>query len=213
MNITVTVMAHPKRKAEAEALALELKQYPFMDVSITWDQKNEEWDTGYRAIQRGAGRGDWHIVLQDDAILTPEFYANVEGAIAAVPERVLISLYTGTVRPMTEEVKLAVEKAYYATWLKHYMLFWGVGILLPSDHIEPLLEFVSDPQFDGTLYDIRVGMFYQRNRLPIFYTMPSLVDHNDELGSLLEHGVDFEPRVAHRRSVGLVAWNSQFIPI
>lgn len=206
-------MAHPRRKEAAEALLLQLQQYPFTDVAIVWDQKNEEWDTGYRALQRGAGRGDWHVVLQDDALLTPEFYANLEGAIRAVPERVLISLYTGTVRPMTEEVKTAVSKAYYATWLKHYMLFWGVGIAIPSDHIEPMLEYVSGAEFETTLYDIRIGMFYQRNQLPVYYTMPSLVDHDDDLGSLLEHGVDSERRVAHRLAEGLVEWNRQSIHI
>jgi hypothetical protein len=206
-------MAHPKRKEAAEALALQLKAYPFMDVSITWDEKNEEWDTGYRAIMAGADRGDWHVVLQDDALLTPDFYQNLEGAINSVPERVLISLYTGTVKPMREEVKLAVEKAYYATWLKHYMLFWGVGFVLPTDHIKPLLEFVSEEQFAGTLYDIRVGMFYQRHQLPVFYTMPSLVNHDDDLGSLLEHDVDLEPRVAHRLAEGVVLWNQHVINI
>lgn len=205
-------MAHPKRKAAAELLALQLKKYPFMDVSITWDQKNEEWDTGYRAIQRGAGRGDWHLVLQDDALLTPDFYANVEGAIAAIPERVMFSLYVGKVKPMADEVRAAVDQAYFATWLKHFMLFWGVGVAIPSDHIEPMLDFVSDPQFAETLYDTRIGMFYQRNRLPVFYTMPSLVDHDDDAGSII--GTDAkEPRKAHRLATGRVEWNKQYIPI
>lgn len=213
MNISITVMAHPKRKAAAEALLDQLKQYPFAAAFITWDEKNEEWDTGSRSIAAGAGLADWHIVIQDDALLTPDFYANLEGAIQTVPERVMFSLYVGRVQPMREPVIDAVAKAYHATWLKHYMLFWGVGVAIPSDHIEPLLEFCSDAQFADTLYDIRIGMFYQRNRLPVFYTMPSLVNHDDDLGSLLEHGVGIERREAHRLAEGLVQWNSSYIPI
>lgn len=210
MNISVTVMAHPSRKARAEALFAELSQYSFCDISITWDELNIEWDTGERALRYGIGKGDWHIVVQDDAILSPDFYNNVVGAIKAVPMKTLISLYTGTARPFGARVKAAVDKAYYATWLRHYMLFWGVGILIPSDHIEPMLEFVSDRQ---ELYDTRIGLFYQRNMLPIYYTMPSLVDHDDDLGSLLDHGNAPEPRVAHRLATGPVSWNRDVIDI
>jgi len=212
MNITVTVMAHPKRKAAAESLALQLKHYPFTDVSITWDEKNEEWDTGSRALRRGVHRSEWHVVLQDDALLTPDFYENLVGAIQAVPSKVLISLYVGTTKPMPERVLEAVEKARYASWLKSNMLLWGVGIALPSDHIEPLLDFVSDPMFCDTVYDTRVGMFYQRNMLPVYYTMPSLVDHDDDLGSII--GTDAKaPRRAHRVATGRVNWNYAEVPI
>lgn len=212
MNISITVMAHPKRAFAANDLFDDLQKYPFSEISITWDQKNEEWDTGKRSLQAGIGKGDWHIVIQDDALLTPNFYENVVGAINAVPEKVLISLYTGTVKPMPEQIISAVGKAYYATWLKYMMLLWGVGIAIPTDHIEPLLEFVDTPEFENTLYDIKIGMFYQRNRLPVYYTMPSLVDHDDDMGSLL--GTDAkEPRRAHRLATGPVQWNKQSVKI
>lgn len=207
-------MAHPKRKAEAEALAAELRQYPFTEVTITWDQINQEWDTGKRSLEQGIGKGDWHLVIQDDAVLTPHFYDNLTGALAAAPARTLISLYVGQARPLGKRVKIAVDKAYHATWLRFNMLTWGVGIILPSDHIEPLLDFVCDPHYDVTPYDVRVGMFYTRNMLPVLYTMPSLVDHCEQLGSLLDHDESAtEPRVAHRTAAGLVSWNRHIIDI
>lgn len=212
MNLSIAIMAHPKRRKQAEALFVQLAQYPFASKAIVWDNHNSEWDTGYRSIANGIGKGDWHVVIQDDALLTPNFYENLEGAISAIPEKVMFSLYVGTAKPMRDEITMAVSKAYFATWLKHYMLFWGVGVCIPTDHIEPLLEFVSDPQFANTLYDTRIGMFYQRNRLPVYYTMPSLVDHDDDLGTLI--GTDAkEPRRAHKLATGLVQWNKQAIDI
>lgn len=215
MNITVAVMAHPKRKKLAEALALELKQYPFMDVTISYDgvdagSHQEEWDNGCRAMMAGWERGDWHVVVQDDAILTPKFYENIEGAIANVPTRSLISLYTGMPRPMGKRVKTAVDKVNDETWLSYWLLMWGVGLLIPSNHIKPMIDFVSDRTEP---YDTRIGIFYQRNMLPVYYTMPSLVDHNDGIGSLLEHGQAPGDRVAHRLATGLVSWNRQVIDI
>lgn len=213
MFITVSIMAHPKRAQQAKVLANQLKLYPFIDVSITWDQVNVEWHTGERALRRGIGRGDWHVVLQDDAVLTPDFYNNLIGIIEAVPTKTIVSLYTGTVRPFADRVTEAVNKAPDGSWLTHFMLLWGVGIMMPSEHIERVLDFLDDPRYDDTPYDTRIGIAFQRNRLPIYYTMPSLVDHDDDMGSLLDHGGTNSPRVAHRLADGLVDWNQQVINI
>lgn len=211
-TISATVMAHPKRKARAEELLRELEQYPFVDPSITWDEQNDEWHTGERALKQGIGKAEWHVVIQDDAILSPGFYDNLQGALAAAPKRTLISLYTGTARPLGQRVKIAVDKARIAnaSWLSHYLLFWGVGICIPSAHIEHALEFVEGRTED---YDVRLGIFYQRNMLPVYYTQPSLVDHDDAVGSLLGHGEGSQPRVAHELAVGPVIWNSQPVAI
>lgn len=208
-------MAHPTRARQAKTLANQLKLYPFMDVSITWDEINLEWDTGRRAWAKGIGRGDWHLVIQDDAILTPNFYENIENAIKALPtDKTMISLYVGQAKPLGRRVKEAVDKCYHATWLRFNMLTWGVAVLMPSDHIEPMLDMVSEKRWDETPYDVRIGMFYQRNMIPIYYTMPSLVDHDEGLGSLLDHDVTAtSPRVAHRLADGLITFNRQAIDI
>lgn len=205
MKISITVMAHPKRKQAAEALYFGLINYPFAYVGITWDEINEEWHTGKRALQVGIGY-DWHVVIQDDAILTPDFYENIKNAIVALKEKSLISLYTGTSRPLGKRVKAAVNKAQDGEWLKSLQLFWGVGIVIPSDHIEPMLEFVENIELQ---YDNKIGEFYRNNGLHVYYCMPSLVDHDDAVGSLLGHGQSPEPRVAHRLATGLVRWSNK----
>lgn len=208
-------MAHPKRKKYAEALSRQLKKYPFTEVTISYDgvdahTHQDEWNNGKRAMQAGIDRGDWHVVIQDDAILTPNFYENIEGAIAHVPTKTLISLYTGKPRPLGKRVETAVRNVQDGTWLTYWLLMWGVGLLIPSNHIKHMIEFVDDRTEP---YDTRIGIFYQRNRLPVYYTMPSLVDHNDNMGSLLDHGKAEGARVAHRVATGLVAWNNKVIPI
>lgn len=209
MKITVAVMAHPKRKLQAEYLASILKYYPFMDVSIVYDNDNVEWHTGRRALQRGVNRGDWHVVIQDDAILTPNFYENLESAINGLPERSLFSLYTGTARPLADRVTAAASKAPDGSWLGFHQLLWGVGLAIPADHIQPMLEFVEDVALQ---YDNKVGEFYARQGVMVYYAMPCLVDHDDELDTLVPgHGRDInpEPRRAHRLATGLVVWNKK----
>lgn len=215
-NISAAIMAHPKRKVAAEKLALELKQYPFVSVHIVYDtpegaSHESEWDNGMRSLLDGVGKGDWHLVIQDDAILTTAFYDNLVGAISNVPNKTLISLYTGKSRPLGPRVKRAVDRVSNESWLIYWLLMWGVGIVIPTSHIEPVLEFVADRKEP---YDTRIGIFYQRNRLNVYYTMPSLVDHDDTTPSLLPgHGIADGARVAHKVATGPVKWNNRVISI
>lgn len=214
MKISVSIMAHPKRKREAEALYKKLIQYPFSDVYIIWDELNNEWHTGERSLKGGVVLGsDWHLVIQDDAVLTPHIYDNIVGLIAALPVKSVVSLYTGKVRPLPERVAEAVAQAPDGSFITHYMMMWGVAILLPSDQIEAMLEFANDPMFRDDKYDIRVGRFYYGNHLPIYYSMPSLVEHNDSIGSLIGNGYAKAPRVAHRLATGPVSWTGYTIAL
>lgn len=217
MNISVTVMAVPARKLQAEYLASILRLYPFSDVSVTYDPvadgtHESEWNNGVNALRAGQGKGEWHVVIQDDAILTPNLYENIEGAIKHCPGgKTLISLYTGRARPFPRRIIEAVKKVNDETWLRYMLLMWGVGIVIPTSHIEHMIDFVSDRDEP---YDTRIGIFYQRNRLPVYYTMPSLVDHDDELGTAIPgHGTKPGARVAHRLATGLINWNDRLIDI
>lgn len=217
MKISVAVMAVPSREPQAEYLRTILSYMPFSDVTVVYDEAykgnhDSEWQNGKNSLLAGLGKGDYHVVIQDDALLTPHFYENIEGAIKSCPGgKALISLYTGKSRPMARRVTTAVKKVRHETWLRYMLLMWGVGIIIPTDHIEPMLEYVADW---NEPYDTRIGIFYQRNRLPIYYTMPSLVDHDDELGTAIPgHGTAPGGRVAHSLATGLIAWNDRVIDI
>jgi len=121
-------------------------------------------------------------------------------------QKTIISLYTGTSRPLGKRVQAAVDKAADGDMLRFHQLLWGVGIVIPTSHIQPMIEFVEDIELQ---YDNKIGEFYCNNGLPIYYTIPSLVDHDDDLGSLLGHGQSPEPRVAHRPATGPITWTKK----
>lgn len=213
MKISLAIMAHPSRWKQAHKLIIEVSQYPFAAPQIIYDEINEEWHTGKRALEYGIGKAEWHVVIQDDAILTPNFYENIEAAITALDQKTLISLYTGTARPIPGRVKAAVDAAPDGSFLRFQQLMWGVGIVLPTSHIQPMLEFVEDIELQ---YDNKIGEFYCRQGLPVYYTVPSLVDHDDDIDTLLPgHGrhINEEQRKAHRLAGGLIDWTdkSRFI--
>lgn len=215
MNISVTVMATHQREVQAERLRSALADMPFSYVSVVYDEvadgtHDSEWNNGKNCLLDGLGKGDWHVIIQDDAILTPFFFENLQGALESVPTRSLVSLYTGQSRPLPKRVQTAVDKAYHATWLQYILLMWGVAIAIPTGQILHVLEFVEGRQEP---YDTRIGIAYQRNRLPVYYTMPSLVEHDDGLDSLLEHGKAEGKRVAHNLATQRVVWNKEVIDI
>ena len=212
MKISITIMAHPKRRKQAEKLLVQLAGQGFINCYITWDQINNEWDTGSRALRRGIDAGGlYHVVIQDDAILPPNFYEHCVNALNAVPQRVLVSLYTGTVRPLPDRVAHAVKKAAKCSWLKSNLLYWGVGIAIPTNQIADMLDFVADRT---EVYDQRIGWAYMRQALPVYYTNPSLVDHDEAIGSLIGNGYAGVPRKAHN-FIGdrQVTWNNLVIDI
>lgn len=209
MKISIAIMGHPKRDQQIQDLLTQIVWMRFCATTVALDTENSEWHTGKRALQAGIGVGDWHVVIQDDAIMTTNFYENLEGAIKALDQKTLISLYTGTSRPLPGRVKAAIDAAPDGSWLRHHQLFWGVGIVIPSDHIRLMLDFVENIDLQ---YDNKIGEFYCRQGLPVYYTVPSLVDHNDELDTLLPgHGrhISDEPRKAHRLAGGLIEWTDK----
>src|SRR5690606_18069540 len=153
----------------------------------------------------------WGAVIQDDAIPVEGFWGHLEALLGAVPVRTCVGLYMGTSYPwaVQDRVRRALSKAdrQGAGWVSGVTLYWGVGVVLPVEHIEHVLSRpCSKP------YDQRVGEWYRRDaNLPVLYPSYSLVDHADQ-DTLVDHGGPrSRPRVAHR--VGLGPVNSRMVEL
>lgn len=211
MRVSIAIMAHPKRAVEAKRLFEKVEKMPFSFKALVFDDGNGEWETGKRSL-RQAYMSDWHIVLQDDAIIADSFYTNVVSAIKAAPYECPISFYTGTVKPFSPRVARAATEARTngASFIEFYRLMWGVGFAMPVDHIEQMLQYVdhrSDLPFDE-----RISLYYDRNKLPVLYTNPSIVDHDYKLDSIANSGYSGEPRKARNYTSDSVAnWNNKTV--
>lgn len=184
MNVSISIMAHPARRAWVTELRDQLGPVP-----VAWDQRNNEWDTGARAWRLHDPDADWHLVLQDDAILCPNFADRLHTTLEQAPTGP-VSLYIGTGRPRQTQVQRALRDADGSITLP--WLLWGVAIALPVAHIPAMLHACRTGHHE---YDRRISRWYEQQRTPTWYPCPSLVDHRDE-GSLLghDHGT---PRRAH----------------
>lgn len=214
MNISITVMAHPRRAFEAIELANNLGKMPFSRIKVIYDRFDNEWDTGRRCWLEHGTQSDFSVVIQDDAIIDKYFYTNLLNAINAMPQHTLMSMYTGKIRPFPTRIKNAVNNAehHQASWLSYSELLWGVCVGMPTVLI--LHVIAEADKHPKKLYDRKLGQYFKRTRQPIYYTHPSLVDHNDSLDSLTGHKrINQAPRVAHNYSGEAIQFNSKVITI
>lgn len=204
--ISVAIMGHPTRQHLIDELVGSLDAEPV----IVLDEKNNEWDTGRRAIEAFDPAARWHVVLQDDALVCRDLVAGltrsplcdrplrVAGTVIAnePPLNAAIGLYFGQAKPYNGRVARTARRAdeVGASWITLPHLHWGVGVVLPVPLIEQIL--VLGDRTHVLEYDRRLSTVFRKLGMPVWYTWPSLVDHRDER-SLLRHDTE-EHRRAHR---------------
>jgi hypothetical protein len=193
-GLSVAIMAHPKREAWVPDLE---KQLP--GVSTVWDRKNDRWDTGTRALLSYDPKSDWHMVVQDDALLPPDFFEGVQKMLTYVPAYHPVGLYYGRVRPREQDIRSLVAKAHQtnAPFIVHNGPWWGVGIVLPTSQIEDVVRWGND-QSRIPNYDRRIARYYARENIPCYYPQPSLIQHR--------HGDENPSLVPGRNALNRRAW-------
>lgn len=202
MRLSAAIMAHPVRRRYAERLQTKLGR----DVPIVYDTNpvpsadpEQRWQTGRRAWLAHDPDADWHLVIQDDALVCRDLIDGLEKALEQLGTTGLVSAYTGTGRPDQHNVTRALARAQaggYA-WTSTRSLNWGPAIIAPTHTIAAMLAWCDHPRRRTRNFDHRVGMYYRDVlRWRTWYTVPSLVDHAG-IPSLVGH--DLGPkRVAHQ---------------
>lgn len=173
------VMAHPKREARAVALAEQL------GAGIVWDRGRGLWDTARRAWLEQDG--EWHTVIQDDAIPSEGFAENIDRILVhAYPHPV--SWYFGTLRPKADFTKPTAAQADRegASWIEGPGPWWAVAVSVHSSLVEEMVDQCDKSRLKAD--DARYTAHFRRLGLACLYTWPSLVDHDTRMPSLAGPG-------------------------
>lgn len=169
VDLSVAIMAHPDRQSYIPRLTRRLPQ----TTTVAWDRFNDRWDTGRRAIAAYDPQADYHLVLQDDAILPPTgFMTGLCNALRTIPRNSPLVLFTTRA---TKWLPVFRDIPRSASYLVMDRIWWGVGIVYPTHSIPELLS--HGDSLSSSQYDHRAGDFYAANHIPVYYTWPNLVNH------------------------------------
>jgi hypothetical protein len=196
-KVAFAVMGHHSRLDHLTELCDSLHAEPFVD---TGDRTGPEAERriGDTAWRYGAG-GDWTVVLQDDALPIPELRRHATEALAHAPQTA-VSLYFGAGRPQAGLTGWAARRAdsRAVSWIEWDDLYWGVAVAMPTAAVE---DFLAWGATSALRYDRRIGAFWRAQGKPIWYTWPSLVDHDDTVPTLAHRNPSTVRRVAYRVGV------------
>lgn len=191
MNISVAIQHHPSRADLAAVLAAEvpgavLVADPDPDCGVP-----SPWRTYRRALEETPAEATHRLVLQDDAIVCPGFLPAAHAAIAARPNRMIAFYVGGNARPVASDVRAAARRR--APWVELRNMTWcpAVALAWPAPLIGECLAFV-DAQVSWPLSftmrgcdDEIIGRFLGHAGVTAIATVPSLVDHPDDVPSLI----------------------------
>lgn len=185
MTVSVSIMAHPDR----EAFIPELHERLGVKAPVVWDEKQDRWDTGMRAMLEYDPDATHHLVIQDDALPCRDLIAGLERAAPYIPPTSPMVLYIGKVRPFRETIQRMVDQAgdVHVSWMVMSAVNWGPGILVPVDTLPEMIEYCDLWRRDVN-YDRRISRFFEKDKRDCFYPWPSLVEHRKSPSLIANRG-------------------------
>lgn len=202
MKISAAIMAHPERSAEVAELQDELDR----PVMVHWDREGPPSGNGDRVWRQARAAwlmadpgADWHVLIQDDALVSRHFLAGLERALEHVPNDAVVSPYLGMGRNVPRRWEAMAQNADLrgARWIVSGRVMWGVCLVLPVMKIQQVVDWCDRKA--GMPDDMRVSAWATRHQIDTWYPWPSLVDHR-RVPSLTKHRA--ADRVARRHHTG-----------
>lgn len=176
MKLSISIMAHSSRA----------KYFPYLnrmlgDVKFSIDKAGQEigvWNNCKRAWGMYDPTADFHVVIQDDAIICENFKEIAERTIGHGDEYAY-NFYFGNRQKYKGIATAGMEKGFIiSNWTS-----WGVAICLPTKLIPEMIAYCDKMK---TLHDdTRIARFLKHKKIKIFFPMPSLVDHRTDEQSLV----------------------------
>jgi hypothetical protein len=167
-TLSISVLAHPKREEFFPYLAERLNTTLFSVEDGRGLMKNA--DRAWRMYDPAC---DWHLVVEDDALVCLDFHARIIPVLRHAMSFNLraVNLYYGAL-PGEKQA----EEGRIAGFVVRPSLNWGVGICLRTELINEALDFVGSLP-GAKMFDASLSQFLISRGAPTYYPIPSLLDH------------------------------------
>lgn len=203
------VVHHPSR-------AGLLKQFDGLDPVVYVDPdpegKPNPWRTYRYALERFPAGASHLVLMQDDSEPVPGFAAAIERAVAARPDDPIVLCVTAQANVNARRLiaACAADEPFFTCDPQQWIPV--VGIIWPADRARDFLEWAEQAGYgeDGRRRradDWIVGEWQKKRGVKIIGTVPNLLEHPDEVDSL----INMKNRIP-RRSVCLARTGDDFCP-
>lgn len=191
--LSIAVQHHPAR---AELLPPLLAQLPDAEVITDPDPHATVWSawrTYKIALDRTPADATHRLIVQDDAQLCRNFLPAIHRLIEARPASIICLFVAG--RPVGSSRRLRRAAQEGLRWIQMNPQDWVpvVATIYPAVHVAELADWPdrkhrTRPPLRETHRksdDFIVGLYARENRVPVWATVPSLVQHPDVVPSLV----------------------------
>lgn len=170
-------MAHPSRSKFFPYLRKKLGKVPF-----AIDKGYGIWENAKKAWGLHKSDSDYHIVIQDDAIIGKDFLKNAKEHLKKYPNHAHCFYYG---KRKNEKIMNAAKKGIKNGGVEMDKLNWGVAVCLPKKIIPGMLKFCDSLKILHNHDDSRISQYLQKISMKIWYPLPSLIDHRWDEKSLM----------------------------
>lgn len=187
MKISISVMAHPSRAEFFPYLREKLGDIPF---AIDEEGKGV-WANRKKALALRDPKADFHLIVQDDAIICDDFLKKAKDVLDGVGKggMIAVSFYYGRQKLKQKEALRGLHHGYVLNdWLT-----WGLAVCLPTKIIPGMIEFCDKMKMPQD--DHRIARFLKLNNIKVYYPIPSLINHRIGKSLVNDPG---ENRVAYK---------------
>lgn len=173
VNLSIAIMTHPDRKDQLQNLVDQIGD----QVEYTIHEDTEGlgiWGNAMRAWRAYTPEATHHMVLQDDAVLSQNFFSIARKLISRVNPGDTVSFCD----KLQSEMNLAQREGFH--WVVTTKVRHGQCLVQPVPQIEDFIHFAEwfvRPDYDHD--DGRLEIFLKRHRRAIWHSVPSLVEHDD----------------------------------
>lgn len=187
IKLSKVVMAYKDRKNRIPYLR---KMLGNLDVSLD-DGSLGLWGNSKKCWLSYDKSADYHLVIQDDAVICKDFYERLESIIKKHNEEYVYCLYFRLKSRKTHsEMNEAASSALKEKGFHFNRLQFAVALVIPTKIINDMIDYADnlDPIKYKNTDDLRFSKYLNSINKKVFYPLPSLVDHSTEGESLAGNG-------------------------
>lgn len=175
--IPVGVVAHRRRLVYANSLVEDVAAEV---ISVDDKNRGAEWNHHQILTWLRDGTEEWSVVLEDDAIVCPDFRGQLAMALPCAPTP-FVGLYLGRSRPPHWQAAISHTIANDVCWFTCNSMLNAVGYAVKTSLIPSLLDSLESSWEHSPLLPIddAITDFGHKKGVQFSYTKPSLVEHRD----------------------------------